>query len=800
MRIRCCCVFLLVVFTSLSGIGAEAQRLPTGATLDPAGTPHGVGNFPLAMVVAPGGERVALLLCGWREQGVQIVDRKSGAIVQTLPQPAAFIGLVFAPDGKTLYASGGNDDSIFVYRWNGAEAVADGRIQLAEKPKPAPKEKAKAYSGTQYPAGIAVSNDSRFLYVAENLADTIAVIDIGTRRVIQHLRTDRYPYAVVADRRGDVYVSAWGDSTVDLFRADHDGSLHFARRIVAGRHPSAMVLRGARLYVASASTDSIGVIDTSAHKVVNTLSDPPPAGPHEGSTPNALALSPDGARLFVAEADNNAVAVFDLASRKLLGRVPVEWYPSALAIAGNELLVVSAKGSGSRPNPNGPQPGTKLPPDSHDYTLGQLDGSLLSFPTDLPGASLRKLTQRVARGNRWDTTRDAPRYPPFKHVIYIIKENRTYDQLFGDVKEADGDPALVFFGENVTPNHHALARRFGLFDRFFVNAETSAQGHNWSTAAYGTDYLEKTMPSEYSTRGRTYDYEGTNRGHLVDDDDDVNAPANGYLWDLALRKKISLRNYGEFVANGEELREVAGKQYVGVRRALRSTSSPDYPSFNLDITDQTRADIWMREFRQFVESGPLPAIEIIRLPNDHTHGGTADKPTPRAYVADNDLALGRIVEALSHSPFWRDTVVFVLEDDAQAGPDHVDSHRSVMLTISAWNRSGTVHRFVNTTDVLATMEEILGLDSLSQFDHYGRPLRGLFAAEPDLTPYDSIKPAIDLNEKNPPSEAAKQSAMLDFSHADAADDQTLNRILWTVVKGDAPYPGATRAAVGELMH
>ena len=261
MRIRC---VLLVFPVAVASRAAEPQRLPTGAMLDPVAAAHGVGNFPLAMAVAPGGERVALLLCGWREQGVQIVDRKSGAVMQTLPQAAAFIGLAFAPDGKTLYASGGNDDSIFVYRWNGREATADGKIELADKPKPKPesKERAKAYSGTQYPAGIAVSQDGRFLYVAENLADSIAVIDLAQRKVIQLLRTDRYPYAVVTDRHGNIYVSAWGDNTVNVFRADHDGLLRFGARIVAGRHPSAMVLRGSRLYVASASTDSISVIDT----------------------------------------------------------------------------------------------------------------------------------------------------------------------------------------------------------------------------------------------------------------------------------------------------------------------------------------------------------------------------------------------------------------------------------------------------------------------------------------------------------------------------------------------------------
>jgi YVTN family beta-propeller protein len=796
MRIRC---LILLLLTTSAVHAADLVRLSTGVSLDPAAESHVVGNFPLAIAVAPGGERVALLLNGWRQQGVQIVNAKSGAVIQTLPQIAAFIGLAFSADGKALYASGGNDDSIFVYRWNGTEAAADGRIDLVDRPKPVPNAKPKDPEGVSYPAGIATSHDGRFLYVAENLGDTLAVLDLPTKRVVQRLKTDRYPYTVVADARGDVYVSAWGDNTINRFRANANGTLRRIARIVVGRHPSAMVVRGTRLYVASASTDSISVVDTATSKVIRTLHDAPPAGPHEGSTPNALVLSRDGSRLFVAEADNNAVAVIDTATGKLLGRIPVEWYPSALALAGDDLLVVSAKGRGSRPNPNREQPLKRFPPDSRDYTLGQLDGSLISIPAGIATSKLASFTKRVAHANGWDVTRGARRYPPFKHVIYIIKENRSYDQVLGDMKEGDGDASLVFFPESVSPNHHALARRFGLFDRFFVNAEVSAQGHNWSTAAYGTDYLEKTMPQVYSPRGRTYDYEGTNRDRIVDDDDDVNAPANGYLWDLAVRKKMSLRNYGEFAGDGDDVREGVAKEVVGLRRALRDTTSPDYPPFNMSIPDQTRVDVWLREFKQYVERGSLPALEILRLPNDHTEGASAGKPTPRAFMADNDLAVGRIIDALSHSAYWRDTAVFIVEDDAQSGPDHVDSHRSVLLMISAWNRGGLVHRFVNTTDVLATMEEILGLDSLSQFDHYGRPMRGLFAEKPDLTPYDAIKPGVPLDEKNPESAQSKKSALLDFSKPDAIDDATLNLILWRTIKGDVPYPGATRAAVGAML-
>src|SRR4051794_443911 len=795
MRIRCLSIILLTTFAAHA---AELVRLPTGVSLDPVAESHAVGNFPLAMAVAPGGERVALLLNGWRQQGVQIVDRKSGAVIQTLPQIAAFIGLAFSTDGKTLYASGGNDDSIFIYRWNGSEATADGKIDLVERPKPLPNAKPADPVGIQYPAGIATSRDGRVLYIAENLGDTLAVLDLSTRRVIQRVRTDRYPYTVVCDAHGDVYVSAWGDNTVNRFRANANGTLRRTARIAVGRHPSAMVIRGTRLYVTSASTDSISVVDTATSKVIRTLNDAPPAGPREGSTPNALALSRDGTRLFVAEADSNAVAVFDVAAGKLLGRIPVEWYPSALALDGDDLLVINAKGRGTRANPNHAQPDKRYPPDSRDYTLGQLDGSLMSLPTAIAMSKLSSFTRHVAHANGWDTTRAAHRYPVFKHVIYIIKENRTYDQVLGDMKEGDGDASLVFFPENVSPNHHALARRFGLFDRFFTNAEVSAQGHNWSTAAYSNDYLEKTVQSVYSDRGRDYDYEGKNRDHVVDDDDDVNAPAAGYLWDLALRKKISLRNYGEFAGKADDVSDAAGKQTIGFRRALRDTTSPDFPPFDMKISDQTRADVWLREFKEYVERGSLPALEIVRLPNDHTEGAAAGRPTPRAFMADNDLAMGRMIEALSHSPFWRDTAVFVVEDDAQAGPDHVDSHRSVLLMISAWNRGGLIHRFVNTTDVLATMEEILGLDSMSQFDHYGRPMRGLFAEKPDLTPYDAIKPRVPLDEKNPESAESKKTALLDFSKPDAADDETLNLILWRTIKGEVPYPGPTRAAVGEM--
>ena len=782
---------------------AGPRRLPTGALLDPAGTSIDLGPLPLAMTLSPDKKSAIVLLNGWREQGLQVIDRATARIVQKLSLPAVFLGIAFSPDGRSLYVSGGNQDVIYRFDWREGRATLADSIALAFKPP--------GHGGSHYPAGIAISNDGRTLYAAENLADSVAVIDLGSRRVVQRLPTEKYPYGVVVGHDGFVYVSSWNGWTVSAFPPRGNGALDNGTRIRVGRHPSAMALNpdGSRLFVASGSTDKIAVVDTRRLQVVTTLSDPNPAATGEGSTPNALAVSPDGTRLFVAEADNNAIAVFTLSAGtsgiasvttadSLIGRIPVGWYPAAVAVDGNELLVANAKGRGTAPNPQHWQPGQQQPPHSPDYTLGQINGTFTVIPLGRASASeLAPYSTRVANANGWNAARPNKAYPPFEHVIYIIKENRTYDQVFGDLAQADGDTSLVFFPRNVSPNHHALAERFGIFDRFFVNAEVSPDGHNWSTAAYVTDYGEKTIPSHYSSRGRTYDYQGTNRDSIPEDD--VSEPASGYLWNLAERKGITYRDYGEFVAEADDP-PAAGTSVrtVATKRALVGHINTEYSGWNLDIPDQVRADVWIKEFQEFVKTGKMPALEILTLPNDHTSGAHAGRPTPRAYMADNDLALGRIVEALSRSPFWRNTVVFVVEDDAQDGPDHVDSHRSPLLVISAWNRGKVLHRFVNTSDVVATIEEILGLGTMSQFDHYGRPLREIWESTPDLTPYVALRPGIPLNEKNPPRTAlAAASKKLRLDKVDMADEDLFNRILWTAIKGEKPYPGPTKMSALE---
>jgi len=413
-------------------------------------------------------------------------------------------------------------------------------------------------------------------------------------------------------------------------------------------------------------------------------------------------------------------------------------------------------------------------------------------------AELSAYSSRVANANGWNGSGVAQHYPPIEHVIYVIKENRTYDQILGDLPLGDGDTSLVFFPRKISPNHHALAERFGVFDRFFVNAEVSPDGHNWSTAAYATDYLEKTVPSNYSARGRSYDYEGTNRDTIPVDD--VAEPGSGYLWNLAQRAGITFRNYGEFVIPmGFQPDGSRPAGYRADKPYLSDHTNGDFPGFSMSIPDQKRADVWIAELREFEKSGQMPTLEIVRLPNDHTSGTRAGTQTPSAYMADNDLALGRMVEALWKTSFWKTTAMFVLEDDAQNGSDHVDSHRSPLLVISPYSAGGVSHVFANTTDVLATIEELLRLGRMSQFDHYGRALRSVWRETPDTRPYAALTPAVSLTEKNPAvGIGARESRSLVLDKEDQSDDDLFNRILWRAMKGDKrPYPGPTRMSTLE---
>jgi DNA-binding beta-propeller fold protein YncE len=736
--------------------------LPTGVRLDPVGEAVELGSLPLNVVVAPGGNKAVVVLSGWREQGIQVIDLRTRQVTQTLLQDGAFYGAVFSPDGRSLYVSGGNTDTLFVYAWNGGTAELANKFELA-------KAKTADGTGTSYPAGLAIAPNSKFVYVAENVGDHLAVVDAATGEVVQRFPTDHYPYGVIVSGDGHLFVSAWGSTTISEFRVLPEGTLAYLGRIEVGRHPSALAASGSRVYVALAGSDRVATVDTGPRKVIGYLHDSAPGAPPEGSTPNAIVISGDHKRLFIVEADNNAVAVFDLATSKLLGRIPTDWYPTAAAEASTQLLILSGKGHGTHANPDGPVPNNFPFGKPLAYVLGQLNGSLRLVPSSMSAAQLTAFTRRVTAANNWQPQSAPRRYPPFKHVIYIIKENRTYDQVLGDVKEGDGDASLVYFPDTtVTPNHHALARRFGLFDRFFANAEVSSQGHMWSTAAYVTDYGEKVIPSGYAQK----------RGDM--DGEDADTPERGFLWTQARGYGVTFRDYGEMVP---------GAGWPNEPKDLPPDVSPTYKPFDLTTLDQDRIDAWLAEFKAFLADDNMPQLEVMHLPNDHLAAGRPGKCTPKACMADNDLALARLVEALSHSLRWKDTVVFVVEDDAQAGPDHVDSHRAPFYAISAYNKPETIHRFVNTTDVVAAIEDILHMGRLSKFDYFSRSLSDIFSPTPNLTPYTPIIPKQDLNEKNPAkTTAATLSEGLDLSDADRIDDQLYNRILWLMLKGEAPPP------------
>ena len=767
MRLRCLSRFALSAL--LCGAAPAQARvltspLPTGVRLDPAGDAVELGSMPLNVVAAPSGDKAVVVLSGWREQGIQVVDLKTQQVTQTLLQDGAFYGAAISPDSRTLYVSGGYTDKLFAYAWKGGTATLAKTFELA-------KAKTADGTGTSYPAGMAVAPNGKFVYVAENVGDRLAVVDTATGEIVQRFPTDHYPYGVILSADGHLFISAWGGTTVSEFRVLAEGRLAYLGRIEVGRHPSALAATRSRLYVALAGSDRVATIDTRSRRVIGYLRDSAPGAPPEGSTPNALAISADRKRLLIAEGDNNSIAVFDLATDELLGRIPTDWYPTAVAEAGTQLLIASGKGHGTHANPDGPVPLTDWPNEKPlAYTLGQLNGSMRLLSSTISAAQLSALTQRVVAANNWQRSPAARRYPPFKHVIYIIKENRTYDQVLGDMKEGDGDANLVYFPDiTVTPNHHALARRFGLFDRFFVNAEVSSQGHIWSTAAYVTDYGEKVVPSGYA--GKRADMDG----------EDSDEPERGFLWTLAKRSGVTFRDYGEMVKGNPG--------WPVTQRDLGADINFDYVPFDLVTPDQKRADVWIAEHQRYVRDGNMPQLELMWLPMDHLTAARPGKCTPRACMADNDLALGRIVQALSLSPYWRDTVIFVVEDDAQAGPDHVDSHRAPFYAISAYNRPGTVHRFINTTDVVAAIEDILGMGRLSKFDYFSRSLADIFGATPELSPFDPIPPKQDLNEKNPQNTAAaRMSEELDLSAPDRADEQVYNCILWLMLKGDAPLP------------
>jgi len=511
-----------------------------------------------------------------------------------------------------------------------------------------------------------------------------------------------------------------------------------------------------------------------------------------GMTPSALALSPDGKRLFVACSDGNVAAVVDVsgAISQVQGFIPTGWYPTAVrALPSGALVVINGKGVRSYPNPNGPNPGKRVEP-IHEgvrepgYVAYLQTGTASWIPpfTDdqLAGWTQRALSLSAYRDSKLDLPSSFPKQ--IQHVLYIEKENRTYDQVLGDMKEGNGDQSLVLFGEDVTPNLHKISREFVLLDNFYVNADVSADGNNWSTAAIAPDWVQKLWPTEYAGRHKLYDFE----------EQDITAlPPAGYIWTNASMAGLSVRNYGFMVENKREIAPVGGDQIEKINDpvlAKAKVTDRAYRSFDLNYTDIDRAKTFLADLADFEKTGTMPRLMVMRLPNDHTSGVKAGLLSPLAMAADNDQAVGMIVEGISKSKFWANTAIFILEDDAQNGPDHVDSHRSPAYAISPYIKRHQVDSHMyNTAGMLRTIELILGLRPMTHFDAAAPPMTAAFQSTPDLAPYTLEKPRTPLDARNPPR-AAGVADNMKFDREDENDDNELNDLLWRAIRKDAPPP------------
>lgn len=827
------------------GVQADGRIVvPTNQILQPAGKQIAFPGRPVDLALANEGKTLVVK----NMKSLVFIDTASETIQQTLDSPTGFSVVGLAVQNERVYVSDALDHIRI------ARKTADGKYQweaslALEKPK---------VGGAAHPAGLLLMEPGE-LWVASTRGNNMQRVNLQTGKVEQTISVGVAPYTI--GQLGDyLYVSNWGG---DLPKAGdpqatssgsavqvnprtgiaNRGSVSMLRKvegqwkqtdsIQVGLHPSGLaILPGSKaLFVANAGSDTVTLINGTLNAVFETIECRSDGRLPFGSGCNAVAVDSTGTRLYVANGTNNCVAVVELgrlASRvpgnrreeeasKLLGLIPTGWYPGAIQLSrdGKKLYVANIKGQGSLSLKRVPEKGRN----SHDH-LGTV--SIIDIPDS---DTLKNLTLRVHTNNRLAYSvaglekprAEAPPIPipqrhgepsPIEHVVYVIKENRTYDQVFGDIKEGNGDPRLLLFGEDVTPNHHALARQFTLFDNFYCSGVLSADGHQWVNEAYVTDYLERA----FGNFTRSYPYEGS---------DPLAFAPSGFLWDNALARKKTFRNYGEFtkttykpaklswLAQYRDLSHDPRKIQIEAKpnvKPLEPYTHPGYPGFVLTTPDVYRARIFLEDLKRYEERGSFPNLTYVYLPCDHTSGTRAGMPTPRASVADNDLALGQVVEGLSKSKFWSKMCIFVVEDDPQNGFDHVDGHRTVALVVSPYTKRQFVdHTNYNQTGMVKTIELILGLAPMNQLDLSATAMRACFLSTPNLTSYTCLPNKIPLDELNPPTSKLKglalhwalQSEKLDLADADLADEDTFNRILWHAVRGyETPYP-AEYAGAGQ---
>jgi DNA-binding beta-propeller fold protein YncE len=777
-----------------SQLTAKRVTLPNGWKLSPHGSSIALGDLPLNVVVSPDQRYVLVTNNGQSVQSLQLIDAATNQVLDSQKLPKSWYGLKVAGDNKTVFVSGGNDNCIRVFHIVAGKLVEHEKIALTTELK-----------AIISPTGIEFDDATGILYVVTKDNNSLYVVDVAKKAVLSVHTLPAEAFTCLLDKKKELlYISVWGARQILPFEIK---TKTFAKSIAVGDHPNEMVLtkNGNVMFVANANDNSVSVVDLRVGKEIEVLNAALVPNALEGSSTNGLALSANEERLYVSNADNNCLAVFEVekpGQSKSLGFIPVGWYPTSLKVIKGKLYVANGKGFSSFANPKGPNPIAKKQTVTYqksdntatapsEYIGGLMKGTMSIFkePSEKELAILSaavyqntpytKESEMNAAGEKGNPipmkVGDAS---PIKYVYYILKENRTYDQVLSDVVGGNGDTTLLLFGEKYTPNQHKLVKDFVLLDNFYVDGEVSADGHNWSTSAHATDYLEKTWPTSYGGRGGKYDGEG----HRA-----IANPKNGFIWDYCKRAGVTYRTYGEFATG-----------FKPNIPAIKDHFCPDYSSFNQDVMDTTRFHAWKRDFDRLLVLNQVPQFNSMQFPNDHTEGQRLGKKTPFAYVADNDYAIGLFIEHLSKSSIWKETAVFIVEDDAQNGPDHVDAHRTTAYLAGGFVKRGFVdHTPYSTSSMLRTIELILGLPPMSQYDAAATPMFRSFTSTPNLTPFIHELPRtnlFELNVKDTPS--AQKSAKFDFKKEDSIPDLEFSEVIWKAVKGEnSVMPAPRRAAI-----
>ncbi|HME82941.1 MAG TPA: alkaline phosphatase family protein [Candidatus Eremiobacteraceae bacterium] len=741
---------------------ADVTALPNGWRVTPSGSSIlPLGTLPLRIVQDTSGRWLAVSNAGFGDLSIAIVSQDTGKIVDQRPINGTFYGLAFSPNGDALYASTAAGGGVDRFSFDASTGkLGDSTFY-------------RLGAGKIWINGLALSLDGSTVYAAVSGANSLVAVNALSGATIFATDVGSTPYDVTLSPSGArIYVSDWGGASVSVVDSANGAKV---RTIATDSHPGALLFGadGRTLYVACANDDVVDVIDTATDKLRGKIDVALYPGSPEGATPSSLALSADGRTLFVADADSNAVVAVDITGTAPLvyGAVPVGWYPTGIAMSkdGKRLYALDGKGLSGHANPDDQH--SSITPaaqrTSTNYAPNTATGDMETITSLSRSALVGGLA--IARANSpFKPSPAAPgALPPFKHVIYVIKENRTYDEVLGDDTRGNGQASLAVFGQRVTPNIHRLADEFVLLDAFEGEGTVSADGHEWADGAYADDFVQRMWPADYAGRADGF----------YDFSDPILRPSAGYIWDVAVKHGVSVRLYGEGAVE-------ASSPARGVNPSIDPLLDTAYRPFDLTYSDQDRIVEWLREFRQFEAAGDLPQLELVWLPSDHTAGMKAGSRTPYAMIADNDYALGRMVEALSHSRYWKDTLLVSIEDDAQAGPDHVSNQRVEALAVSAYvNRGQVDHTHYTTSSVLRTIELVFGLPPMSQFDAGATPLNAVFTSTPDLRVWRATQPNISITAVNPAGgPGAQASAKLDLRSADAADPAEFNRILATYLK------------------